>query len=123
MISYLSDLITIGSQKLAGFIILILPFTSTYLTEKPEVIMLIVGFGGQALFASRFIIQWISSESVGRSIIPIGFWYCSVGGGAVMLIYAIWREDPVFICGQGLGLFIYLRNLYLIFKEKKTNGA
>ena len=77
MISYLSDLITIGSQKLAGFIILILPFTSTYLTEKPEVIMLIVGFGGQALFASRFIIQWISSESVGRSIIPIGFWYKS----------------------------------------------
>ena len=123
MISYLSDLITIGSQKLASFIILLLPFTSTYLTERPEVIMLIVGFGGQALFASRFIIQWISSESVGRSIIPIAFWYCSVGGGAVMLIYAIWREDPVFICGQGLGLFIYLRNLYLIFKEKKTNGA
>ena len=123
MISYLSDLITIGSQKLASFIILLLPFTTTYLTERPEVIMLIVGFGGQALFASRFIIQWISSESVGRSIIPIGFCYCSVGGGAVMLIYAIWREDPVFICGQGLGLFIYLRNLYLIFKEKKINGA
>ena len=80
--------------------------------------MLIVGFGGQALFASRFIIQWISSESVGRSIIPIGFWYCSVGGGAVMLIYALGGKT-LYLFYQGLGLFIYLRNLYLIFKEKK----
>ena len=88
-----------------------------------ELVMLVVGFGGQGLFASRFIIQWISSESVGRSVIPIGFWYCSIGGGAVMLIYAIWREDPVFISGQGLGLLIYLRNLYFIFKEKKENNS
>ena len=83
--------------------------------------MLIVGFGGQALFASRFIIQWISSESVGRSIIPIGFWYCSVGGGANAYLCNL-EGRPVFISIR-LGLFIYLRNLYLIFKEKKTNGV
>lgn len=123
MISYLSEIISIGSYKLASILIFLLPFTEPYLSQNPELIMLIVGFGGQGLFASRFIIQWISSESVGRSVIPIGFWYCSIGGGAVMLIYAIWREDPVFISGQGLGLLIYLRNLYFIFKEKKENNS
>ena len=120
MISRLSELIGLMSFKLAEYIMLLFPFTEVYLSEKPELIMLIVGFGGQGLFASRFLIQWISSESVGRSVIPIGFWYCSIGGGAVTLIYAIWREDPVFISGQGLGLFIYLRNLYFIFKEKNN---
>ena len=120
MISRLSELIELVSFKLAEYIIFLFPFTEVYLIEKPELIMLIVGFGGQGLFASRFLIQWISSESVGRSVIPIGFWYCSVGGGTVMLIYAIWRQDPVFISGQGLGLLIYLRNLYFIFKEKNN---
>ena len=86
--------------------------------ENHELIMLVIGFAGQALFACRFILQWLTSESVGKSVIPIGFWYCSLGGGSVMLIYAIWREDPVFICGQGVGLLIYLRNLYFIHREK-----
>ena len=85
--------------------------------------MIVVGFGGQGLFASRFILQWLSSESAGKSIIPIGFWYCSLLGGSVTLIYAIWREDPVFISGQGLGLFIYLRNLILIYREKKLEES
>ena len=120
MIEYLSNLIEIASNKIAFFLIFIFPFLNETLTNSPELIMIIVGFGGQALFASRFLLQWLSSESVGRSVIPIGFWYCSIGGGSVMLIYAIWRQDPVFICGQGLGLFIYLRNLYLIFKERKN---
>ena len=119
MINYLSNIIEFGSIKISIFITYLFPFLKDSLTNSPELIMIVVGFGGQALFASRFVIQWLSSESVGRSIIPIGFWYCSIGGGSVMLIYAIWREDPVFICGQGLGLFIYLRNLYLIFKERK----
>ena len=123
MISKLSDFIEVGSSKLASIIIIIFPFFEQRLSENPELIMLVIGFAGQALFASRFILQWLTSESVGKSVIPIGFWYCSLGGGAVMLIYAIWREDPVFICGQGLGLFIYLRNLYFIHREQnpKTN--
>ena len=118
MISMLSDSIEVGSIKLASIIILIFPFFEQSLSENPELIMLVIGFAGQALFACRFILQWLTSESVGKSVIPIGFWYCSLGGGSVMLIYAIWREDPVFICGQGVGLLIYLRNLYFIHREK-----
>ena len=118
MISMLSDSIEVGSIKLASIIILIFPFFEKRLSENPELIMLVIGFAGQALFACRFILQWLTSESVGKSVIPIGFWYCSLGGGSVMLIYAIWREDPVFICGQGIGLLIYLRNLYFIHREK-----
>jgi lipid-A-disaccharide synthase-like uncharacterized protein len=118
MISTLSELISIGSIKIATVLIFIFPFLDQHLSESPELIMLVIGFGGQGLFASRFLIQWISSESAGKSVIPVGFWYFSIGGGFVMLIYAIWREDPVFMSGQGLGLIIYLRNLYFIFREK-----
>ena len=122
MIQYLSNIIDAVSNEIALFLVYLFPILDNYLIESPELIMIVVGFGGQALFASRFILQWLSSESVGRSVIPIGFWYCSIGGGSVMLIYAVWREDPVFICGQGLGLFIYLRNLYLIFKERNNSN-
>ena len=121
MIQYLSNIIDIISNKIALILVYLFPILDSSLTNSPELIMIVVGFGGQALFASRFILQWLSSESVGRSVIPIGFWYCSIGGGSVMLIYAIWREDPVFISGQGLGLLIYLRNLYLIYKERKNS--
>jgi lipid-A-disaccharide synthase-like uncharacterized protein len=78
-----------------------------------------VGFGGQALFASRFIIQWFKSEIVGRSVIPMAFWYCSLGGGIVLLSYAIHIRDPV-ITGQMTGLIVYSRNLFLIFREKRA---
>ena len=80
---------------------------------------LLVGFCGQALFASRFIIQWFKSELVGRSVIPLSFWYCSLGGGIVLLAYAIHKLDPVFITGQAAGLVVYSRNLFLIQREKK----
>ncbi|HWU26712.1 MAG TPA: lipid-A-disaccharide synthase N-terminal domain-containing protein [Rhizomicrobium sp.] len=84
---------------------------------------LIVGFAGQALFASRFILQWFRSEMEGRSVIPLSFWYCSVGGGIVLLAYAVYKHDPVFILGQASGLFVYARNLYLIFRERKLLRA
>ena len=83
-------------------------------------IWIAVGFGGQALFASRFIIQWFKSEIVGRSVIPLAFWYCSMGGGIVLLSYAIHVGDPVFITGQSMGLIVYSRNLILIFREKQA---
>lgn len=79
---------------------------------------LLVGFFGQGLFASRFILQWFKSELEGRSVIPLSFWYCSVGGGVVLLAYAIYKVDPVFIIGQASGLIVYGRNLYLIFRER-----
>ncbi|HOP46047.1 MAG TPA: lipid-A-disaccharide synthase N-terminal domain-containing protein [Desulfobacteraceae bacterium] len=82
-------------------------------------VWLIVGFAGQAMFSMRFIIQWLKSERMKKSVIPIAFWYFSVAGGAALLLYAIHRKDPVFIVGQGAGLFIYARNLYFIFMDKK----
>jgi lipid-A-disaccharide synthase-like uncharacterized protein len=82
-----------------------------------------VGFLGQALFASRFFVQWLSSERAGRSVMPVAFWFFSLGGGATLLAYAIYREDPVFIVGQAGGLLIYLRNLHLIYKDKARASA
>lgn len=84
-----------------------------------EAIMLVVGFAGQALFAMRFIIQWLKSEISRRSVIPLAFWYFSLAGGATLFVYALWRKDPVFIMGQGTGLFIYARNLWLIYRERR----
>ena len=82
-----------------------------------EVIFLIIGFLGQGLFASRFIVQWIYSEKKGESQIPLIFWYLSIFGGIGLLIYAIFRKDPVIIVGQTFGIFIYLRNLILIYRK------
>ena len=84
-----------------------------------EFFFLIIGFVGQGLFASRFIVQWIYSEKVGKSTIPIVFWYLSIFGGIGLLTYAIFRKDPVIITGQLFGILIYTRNLILIYKSKK----
>ena len=83
-----------------------------------EIFFLAVGFVGQGLFASRFIIQWIYSERKGYSSFPIIFWYLSILGGIGLLTYAIFRKDPVIIVGQSFGIFIYLRNLFLIYRGK-----
>jgi len=79
-----------------------------------EQIWLCIGFLGQSLFFMRFFIQWIASEREKKSIIPHAFWYFSLAGGTTLFIYALYRQDPVFIFGQGTGLFIYLRNIYFI---------
>jgi lipid-A-disaccharide synthase-like uncharacterized protein len=84
-----------------------------------EHVWVLVGFLGQALFASRFIVQWFKSELVGRSVIPLSFWYLSLGGGIVLCAYAIYKMDPVFITGQATGLLVYSRNLFLIFRERE----
>lgn len=80
---------------------------------------LIVGFGGQILFSLRFFVQWMASEKQKKSVIPISFWYYSIAGSFMLLIYAIHRQDPVFILGQSLGFVIYIRNLILIDREKR----
>jgi lipid-A-disaccharide synthase-like uncharacterized protein len=80
----------------------------------------LLGFLAQGLFTMRFLVQWIASERARRSVIPIAFWFFSLGGGALLFIYAIQRQDPVFIAGQGLGLFIYVRNLWLIAAERRA---
>tara|TARA_B100000925_G_C21916279_1_gene433780 strand:+ start:597 stop:893 length:297 start_codon:yes stop_codon:yes gene_type:complete len=87
-----------------------------------EIYFLIIGFFGQGLFASRFIVQWIYSEKKGESSIPLIFWYLSIFGGIGLLIYAISRKDPVIIVGQTFGIFIYLRNLILIYRKKNEKN-
>lgn len=83
-----------------------------------ELLWLSLGLGAQAMFSTRFIIQWIASERAKKSIVPEAFWYFSFVGGFMLFIYALHRMDPVFIIGQGTGLFIYSRNIYLIWKNK-----
>ena len=82
-----------------------------------EQLWLAVGLIGQAFFSARFLVQWIASERRGKSVVPRAFWYFSIGGGLTLLFYAIWRRDPVFILGQGAGLFVYARNLYFVLRD------
>ena len=83
----------------------------------------LLGFIAQAMFTARFLVQWIASERAGRSVVPMAFWVFSIGGGVLLFVYALYRRDPVFILGQGLGVFIYLRNLYFVLREKRQAAA
>ncbi len=80
--------------------------------------MAIVGIVGQCCFFSRFLVQWIASEKKGQSVIPTAFWYLSISGGILVLVYAIWRQEPIFVLGQSVGVFVYTRNLMLIRKQQ-----
>ncbi len=80
-------------------------------------IFLIIGFIGQGLFSMRFIIQWIASEKAKKSVIPFSFWIFSLLGSLFLLVYAIYKKDPVFILGQAPNVLIYSRNIYLIKKR------
>lgn len=86
---------------------------------KKEMLVLAIGFTGQFLFFMRFFVQWIYSERRKKSLIPTAFWYLSIAGSLVLLVYALLRRDIVFIAGQSLGILIYLRNIYFISMEKK----
>ncbi|HXG15250.1 MAG TPA: lipid-A-disaccharide synthase N-terminal domain-containing protein [Calidithermus sp.] len=79
---------------------------------------LAVGLLGQALFSARFLVQWIATERRRQSVVPRAFWYLSVGGGLVLLAYALYRHDPVFVLGQAAGLVVYARNLYFIHRRR-----
>ena len=82
-------------------------------------VWLTIGLAGQALFSGRFLVQWWKSEKQKKSVIPIEFWYLSLFGGVVLLAYAIHKMDPVFIIGQSSGVFIYLRNLVFVRRERR----
>ena len=84
---------------------------------------LALGFLAQALFTMRFLVQWIASERAGRSVIPLWFWIFSIAGGLLLLVYALYRKDPVFIAGQAFGVFVYVRNLHFVLRERKTAAA
>jgi lipid-A-disaccharide synthase-like uncharacterized protein len=80
-----------------------------------------IGLLGQGFFFSRFLVQWLASEKAGRSIFPMAFWYLSLSGGFLLLVYAVYRRDPVFILGQTTGTFIYLRNICLRKRDKSPS--
>jgi lipid-A-disaccharide synthase-like uncharacterized protein len=79
-----------------------------------------LGFAAQILFTGRFLVQWVASERQNRMVIPIAFWFFSLGGGVLLLIYALHRRDPVFIAGQAFGIFVYARNLYFELRDRKA---
>ena len=82
----------------------------------------LLGFAAQAFFTMRFVVQWIASERAGRSVVPLAFWWFSIGGGLLLLVYALYRRDPVFIAGQAFGIFVYLRNLYFVLREQRRGA-
>ena len=82
----------------------------------------IFGLAAQAFFASRFVVQWIASERRGRSVVPIAFWYLSLVGTTLLAVYAYHRKDLVFILGQTLNTFVYIRNLMLIYRPKESSA-
>jgi lipid-A-disaccharide synthase-like uncharacterized protein len=83
----------------------------------------VLGFIAQAFFTMRFVVQWIASERARKSVMPVAFWFFSIGGGALLLIYALYRRDPVFIAGQALGLLVYFRNVYFIVLTGRQASA
>jgi lipid-A-disaccharide synthase-like uncharacterized protein len=87
-----------------------------------ETLWLGIGFFGQALFFGRWLVQWIASERSAESRVPVSFWYMSLIGGLITLAYAIYRMDPVFISGQGVGTVVYVRNLILIQRADPTKS-
>jgi len=95
-------------------------WTTTPAIEKT---WLAIGLFAQLMFSMRFIVQWVASERARRSIVPEAFWYFSVLGGVLLLAYAIYRMDPVFILGQGMGLLIYARNIHFILRHKHEQKA
>ncbi|HEY1630371.1 MAG TPA: lipid-A-disaccharide synthase N-terminal domain-containing protein [Rhizomicrobium sp.] len=91
--------------------------------DNTDHVWLIIGFVGQGLFASRFIVQWFKSEMEGRSVVPVMFWYFSLGGGIISFAYAIEISSWPFMISQGTGLFVYVRNIWLIQKERQALRA
>jgi lipid-A-disaccharide synthase-like uncharacterized protein len=79
----------------------------------------LVGYVAQFMFTMRFVVQWIASERAGKMVMPIAFWFFSIGGGGLLLVYALYIRDPVFILGQAFGVFVYLRNLYFELRDRR----
>jgi len=84
----------------------------------------LLGYLAQIMFTMRFVVQWVASERAGKMVMPIAFWFFSIGGGLLLFGYALYIRDPVFILGQGFGVFVYARNLYFELRDlKKARSA
>ena len=82
-----------------------------------------IGYAGQAVFGVRFLIQWLRSEQAGHSVVPIVFWYVSVAGGLISLAYAVHLQAWPLVLGQSMPLPIYLRNIYMILRDRRGGAA
>lgn len=91
-----------------------------HVDTQTELAWVIFGFCAQLMFTARFLLQWIASERAKTSVMPVAFWYFSLAGGVMLLAYALYRKDPVFVMGQALGVVIYSRNLWLIHASRKA---
>jgi lipid-A-disaccharide synthase-like uncharacterized protein len=83
----------------------------------------LLGYLAQIMFTMRFVVQWIASERAGKMVMPIAFWFFSIGGGLLLFGYALYIRDPVFILGQGFGVFVYGRNLYFELRDRRRGAA
>jgi lipid-A-disaccharide synthase-like uncharacterized protein len=83
----------------------------------------LLGYLAQIMFTMRFVVQWIASERAGKMVMPIAFWFFSIGGGSLLLAYAIYIRDPVFILGQAFSFFVYARNLYFELRDRWRAAA
>lgn len=90
-----------------------------HVNSATELTWVIFGLLAQVMFTMRFLLQWLASERARDSVMPVAFWYFSLAGGVMLLAYALYRKDPVFVLGQGLGVVIYLRNLWLIHAKRR----
>lgn len=95
-------------------------FSWLHVQNWTEFWWVLFGLLGQLAFSARFLVQWIASERQRRSVIPEAFWWFSIIGGVMLFSYALYRKDPVFILGQSLGLIIYIRNIWLLYAERRT---
>ena len=92
-----------------------------HVSSMTELWWVVFGFAAQLMFTARFLLQWIASERAKDSVMPVAFWYFSLAGGVMLLSYAVYRADPVFILGQSLGVVIYARNLWLIYAKRRAD--
>ena len=90
-----------------------------HVNTTAELLWVLFGFAAQLMFTGRFLLQWLASERQRKSVVPVAFWYFSLAGGVMLLMYAIHRRDPVIILGQAVGVMIYLRNLMLIYADRR----
>ena len=96
--------------------------TLLHVGSLTELLWVVFGFAAQLMFTARFLVQWIASERAKDSVMPVAFWYFSLAGGLMLLAYALYRADPVFILGQALGVVIYARNLWLIYAKRRREA-
>jgi lipid-A-disaccharide synthase-like uncharacterized protein len=86
-------------------------------------VWVLLGYVAQIMFTMRFLVQWIASERAGKMVMPVAFWFFSIGGGLLLLVYALYIRDPVFILGQAFGVFVYARNLYFELRDRRAAAA